>query len=153
MGASGGGDVQGLWSGYLFLLAASLVLTIYMINTGKWGLRPKEMIAVVPVLNGLFILPLWPFLPSRFSEAPWSEILLQMLYQGLGPSLIAVPLFVLALRHLGATPTAALMAGVPAISALVAVPALGELPHLWEWAGMAVVTAGILLTLKRSRKI
>jgi drug/metabolite transporter (DMT)-like permease len=151
MGFAGGGQTEGLWTGYFFLLAASLVLTIYMLNTRMWGLRPKEMLAVVPVLNGLFILPLWPFLPSRISEAPWSEILLQMLYQGLGPSLIAVPLFVMALRHLGPTPTSALMAGVPAISALIAVPALGELPTAWEWAGMAVVTAGILFTLKRNK--
>lgn len=154
MGLAGGGETGGhgsLWLGYVFLLAASLLLTVYMAATRRWGLRPREMLAVVPVMNGVLFVPLWFLLPSRVAEAPWSEILLQMLYQGLGPSLIAVPLFVLALRNLGATGTAALMAGVPAVSAVIAIPALGEVPSLWEWLGIAVVTAGILLTVKPAK--
>lgn len=151
-GEEGGPGGSGLWIGYLFLLAASLLLTVYMVATRHWGLRPREMLAVVPVLNGVLFVPIWLLLPSHLSEAPWSEILLQMLYQGLGPSLVAVPLFVLALRNLGATGTAALMAGVPAVSALIAIPTLGETPTPWEWLGIAVVTAGILLTVKPARR-
>ncbi len=150
-GDGGGAAQASLWIGYGFMLAASLLLTVYMVATRHWGLKPREMLAVVPVLNGVLFVPLWFLLPSRLGEAPWAEILLQMLYQGLGPSLIAVPLFVVALRNLGATGTAALMAAVPAVAALAAVPALGEVPTPWEWLGIAVVTAGILLTVKPAK--
>lgn len=150
--AFSGSSVYGpdLWIGYLFLLAASLVLAAYMLNTRMWGLRPRELLALVPVLNGALFVPVWlAGLPSNLAAAPWSEILLQMLYQGLGPSLIAVPLFMIAIKNLGSTPTAALMAGVPAVATLIAIPTLGEFPNSWEWTGMVVVTVGILTTLKK----
>jgi len=77
--------------------------------------------------------------------APWSEIVLQGAYQGLGPSVLAVLLFTTAVRTIGPSATAAMMAMVPGMVALVAIPVLGEWPSLLAWAGLFLATGGILL--------
>jgi len=86
------------------------------------------------------------FLPKAIDRAPWSEILLQGLYQGLGPAVLGVLCFTVAIRAIGATATAAVMAGVPGAAAILAIPIIGEWPSPLAWAGLGLATAGILLT-------
>jgi len=54
-------------------------------------------------------------------------------------------LFTTAVRSIGPSATAAMMAMVPGMVALVAIPVLGEWPSLLAWAGLFLATGGILL--------
>lgn len=147
-GAATGPDV---WIGELLFITSAAILGSYMVSLRVWQLTWQNLLVVVPVTNLVLFVPLWLiFLPSNVSTAPMNEILLQALYQGLGPSLAAIVAFTLAVRHLGALPTAALMALVPAIVAIAAIPLLNEWPARIEWIGIAAVVAGILATLKSS---
>ncbi|MEM1045188.1 MAG: DMT family transporter [Pseudomonadota bacterium] len=134
------------WIGQLLFVAAALVLAVYMCATRLWGVRPIEAMVVIPTVNIALFGPVYlALLPKNLDRAPWSEILLQGLYQGLGPSILGVICFTQAVRSLGSTRTAAMMAGVPGLAALMAIPVLGEWPSLVAWGGLAVTTAGILL--------
>lgn len=134
-------------------LSAALVMSVYMLATRAWKLNVKELIAVVPFTNAVLYVPIWLlFLPTNLSTAPMDDILLQMFYQGLGPSLGGLLFLFLATKHIGPTPTSAVLAGVPAIAALMGIPLLGETPVLFEWIGMGLVTFGILLTLIAKRR-
>jgi drug/metabolite transporter (DMT)-like permease len=84
-------------------------------------------------------------LPKGIHQATWSEILMQGLYQGLGPSVLAVLLFTTAVRTIGPSSTAAMMALVPGMASLLAIPLLGETPSLLAVAGLIIVSAGIAL--------
>jgi drug/metabolite transporter (DMT)-like permease len=133
---------------FLFATAA-FTMALYMPATRIWKLTLKELLAFVPFVNALLFIPVWYlFLPTNLEGASTSDILLQMIYQGLGPSILGLVFFFLAIKHLGATPTAAILALVPSIAALMGIPLLGDIPIVWEWAGMGLVTIGIWLTLK-----
>lgn len=144
----GFGGSQSLVGDLLFATAA-LVMALYMPATKIWHLTLKELLSFVPFVNAVLFIPIWFFfLPSNLGAASTSDILLQMIYQGLGPSILGLVFFFLAIKHLGATPTAAILALVPSIAALMGIPLLGDIPVVYEWVGMGLVTIGIWLTLK-----
>jgi drug/metabolite transporter (DMT)-like permease len=93
-------------------------------------------------------VPIWLlFLPSNLAGAPWPEIALQAVYQGIIAAFIAAILIAHAARMLGGMRQAAMMSGAPALALLIAIPALGEIPSLISIVGVCIVTAGILVAL------
>lgn len=149
---SSGGTTPDAWVGHLFFLGAACILAAYMVATKFWQLTPVQAMVAIPSVNLIWFGPVYlAFLPSAIDRAPWSEIFLQGIYQGLAPSILGVLFFTMAIRTIGPTPTAAVMAGVPGLATLLAIPVLGEWPSILGWTGLAVATAGILLTtLRRS---
>ena len=134
------------WIGHLMFIGSALFIAINMIGTKAWQLTPMQAMVCIPTVNLAWFGPLYlAFLPKAVHVAPWSEIILQGAYQGLGPSVVAVLLFTTAVRSIGPSATAAMMAMVPGMVALVAIPVLGEWPSLLAWAGLFLATGGILL--------
>lgn len=147
--AKGGVGSSSSWIGDLLFSLAALIMAAYMPATKAWKITLKELLSFVPFVNALIFLPLWYFfLPSHLDEASLNDIFLQMLYQGLGPSIFGLIFFFLAIKHLGATPTACVLALVPSLASLMGIPILGDIPHILEWIGMGLVCLGILLSLK-----
>ncbi|WP_282610726.1 DMT family transporter [Pelagibius sp. Alg239-R121] len=141
-----GGVASDVWIGHLMFLAATLFVAFFMIATKAWQLTPMQTMVCIPTLNLLWFAPFYLlFLPKGIAAAPWSEILLQGAYQGLGPSVIAVLCFTTAVRSIGTSSTAAMMAMVPGMAALLAIPLLGEWPSFFAWTGLVLATGGILL--------
>jgi drug/metabolite transporter (DMT)-like permease len=140
-----GADV---WVGQLMFLAAALSVAVNMIATRAWQLTAMQAMVSIPTFNLALFGPLYlAFLPTALTESPWSEILLQAIYQGLGPNLIGILMFTTAIRTIGASPTAAMLAMVPGMAALFAIPVLGEWPSELAWAGLVLGTGGILLSV------
>lgn len=143
--STGGNSVV---SAIAFFLAASAVLSVYFLGVKHWQVEPRQALALVSLPNAALFLPVWFFLlPSAIHQAPWSTILFQAAFQGLGPGFLAVILFSISARILGPTPSAGLAAAVPASATLLAMPVLGEIPTVIEWIGIAIVTAGLVLLL------
>ena len=138
------------WIGHLLFLSSAAMLAAYMIATKLWQIAPLQALVVIPTVNLVWFGPVYlAFLPSTIHQAPWSEILLQGLYQGLGPSVLGVLFFTMAVRTIGPTSAAAIMAAVPGVATLLAVPVLGEWPSALAWVGLVVVTTGILMATVR----
>ncbi|WP_417517430.1 DMT family transporter [Minwuia sp.] len=134
------------WIGHLMFLGAAIFVAVNMIGTKLWGLTPLQAMVSIPITNLLWYGPLYLlFLPKAITVAPWSEIVLQGAYQGLGPSILAVMMFTTAIRTIGPAPTAAMMALVPGMAALIAIPILNEWPSELAWTGLVITTGGILL--------
>ena len=135
------------WIGQILFLVSATIVTGYMIGTRVWNVTPMQALVVIPTTNAILFLPIYlAFLPKAVHTAPWTETALQALYQGLGPSILGVLFFTAAVRALGPTRSAAIMAGVPGLAALLAIPVLGEWPSALAWAGLAFATVGILIT-------
>ena len=144
---SSGGVGPDAWIGHLCFLVSAALLAAYMIAGRVWGLSPMQAFVSVPLVNIAWFGPLYLFvLPKGIDRAAPSEIWLQALYQGLGPGSLGVLCFMMAVRFIGSTATAAVLAGVPAAAALIAIPVIGEWPSQVAWAGLVLVTAGIFLT-------
>ncbi|MEM7544870.1 MAG: DMT family transporter [Pseudomonadota bacterium] len=144
---AGGPDVV---QGLILFLTASALLSIYIFGIGKWQVSPWQALAVINIPNMVLFLPLWYFaLPSGMGEAAVGDVLFQAAFQGLGPGFLAVILFTTAALHLGSTATAGFSAAVPAGAAILAIPVLAEVPTPLEWAGIALVTAGLIILVLR----
>ena len=144
--AESGPDVV---TGVALFLTASAILSVYIWGVRRWQLTPRQALAVVNIPNAVIFLPLWWLaLPSTMAEAEPLTVLLQALFQGLGPGFLALILFSMAAYHLGPGPTSAVSDSVPATAALLAIPVLGEVPQPLEWAGIAVVTIGLGMLLR-----
>lgn len=142
---TGEGAVLGI---FLFLTAAA-IQSIYIFGVRRWRLTPRQALVVINVPNAIVFLPLWYFLlPSGLAQADTGTILFQAAYQGLGPGILAMVCFALAANHLGPTHTAGFSAAVPASAALLAIPVLSEIPGPMEWAGIALVTIGLLMLVR-----
>ncbi|MGB0438565.1 MAG: DMT family transporter [Paracoccaceae bacterium] len=144
--SAGSGDVL---AGIAMFLAASAVLAVYIFALRHWQLAPKQALALVNLPNAVVFVPVWYVaLPSGLAETPWQTVVFHALFQGLGPGFLAVILFALSARHLGATLTAGFSAVVPATATLLAIPVLGEVPTTPEWVGIGVVSAGLVMLVR-----
>ena len=138
--------------GLPFFIGASLVLAAYSVLVRIWKLTAKQTLAIINLPNALVFLPIWYFfLPSTLASATTNDIVLQLIFQGIGPGFLALIFFTYTIQTLGPTATSAFAATVPATAALLAIPILGEVPNMIEWTGVVIVTIGLaLLILKRS---
>jgi drug/metabolite transporter (DMT)-like permease len=136
------------WLGdILFLLAISL-FAVFMVANKAWGIKPGQVLFSGTIVSAMIYVPIWMlWLDSNLAAAPRSEIMLQGAYQGLVPSVMGISLANVAIRYIGANTTSVIIAAVPAVAALVAIPVLNEIPGLPTWIGMIAVTTGILMTL------
>jgi drug/metabolite transporter (DMT)-like permease len=140
--------VPGQWRGHLLFLGAAAANATFLTAVRGWRIGPFESLITVNGMNLVFYIPVWLlFLPTNIWDAPWQEIALQAVYQGIVAALIASILIAYAARTLGGTRQAAVMSGAPALSLLMAIPLLGEVPSPISIAGVVIVTTGILITL------
>jgi drug/metabolite transporter (DMT)-like permease len=113
--------------GMLFFLLAALCLATYTVFMRLWNIPTDVMIVSVPWINAIVFFPIWLFLaPSTLHEAGASEIVLQVLYQGVLVSVIALYLMTHAIHALGSATASTFMGLVPVAAAGLALVILHE---------------------------
>ena len=136
----------------LFLCGSSAWATFTLLLR-RYPMQPLAATVATTLGSAVVYLPLWwLFLPSTPGAAPVAEILMQAVYQGVLVVFVAMLLYTLAVRRLGPQTVALLMAVVPGLSALAAVPVLDEPLSVLALAGLAAVTAGALLGARQAPK-
>lgn len=136
-------------SGDLLLLGGSIAWATYSVLVKKWVVDAWLLTRFVALASCLVYMPIYlAFLPKGIDQVPVSMLLLQGLYQGLGPTIVAMLLFLRAVAILGAERTGALVALVPVMAGLGAVPLLGEPLTVWLVAGLVLVSAGAFLSAR-----
>ncbi|MCS0504255.1 DMT family transporter [Ancylobacter mangrovi] len=129
-------------------LAAAMWAT-YTLLYRRSGLNPIQSAALICVWSAVLFLPAyWLLGLSRFSDASAGEIALQVVYQGVLMSGVAIITFNRSVALLGSSAATAIIALLPAVASLLAVPILGEVPSLPEAAAIAVIVAGVLLAAR-----
>lgn len=145
----GAHDGPSTLSGDLFLLGGSLAWATYSVLVKKWVVDAWLLTRFVALASCLVYMPIYlAFLPKGIEQVPMSMLLLQGLYQGLGPTIVAMLLFLRAVAILGAERTGALVALVPVMAGLGAVPLLGEPLTGWLVAGLVLVSGGAFLSAR-----
>ena len=139
--------------GDALLLLASVVWAVYSIYAKLWAYPPWLLTRFLCLASAIVYLPLYLlFAPKGIMDVSWSMILLQGLYQGIGPTILAMLFFLRAVEKLGAERTGVIIGLVPIISGLAAVPLLGE-PLTWPLIiGMCLVTLGTYFAAKPPRR-
>jgi drug/metabolite transporter (DMT)-like permease len=75
--------------------------------------------------------------------APWSDIALQAFVQGILTAIVSLICYGRAVSILGASSGAAFAALSPAMTAVMAIPILGEWPTTMDWIAIAAISVGV----------
>ncbi len=137
-------------AGLACLLTAAALWAVYTMRFPMSGLTPIQAGAMVCVWSAIIYTPIF-FLSgiSRLGTASLQEVFLQLIYQGGLMSVVAVIALNRAITVLGAGAATAVISLIPVIATLMAIPALGEVPPPVNILGIAMITAGVLLAIKR----
>jgi len=139
-------SVAGSWFGDLLFLISAMFFSGYLILGKLWQISTTQVLLCNSVTNAIMYVPVWFFaLPSGMSTATQTQLIVQILYQGLIPGLVGMLLVALAVRNIGSAATAAYMAAVPGMGTVLSLIFLGEIPGFLGWLSLALLTPGIIL--------
>ncbi len=129
----------------LFLFAAFLS-ACFTVVMRQAKLEPLHAAALVSTGSLVIYLPIYLALyGTRLAQLPLAEITVQAIFQGVLVTIVSLLLYGRAVAILGAPGGAAFGALVPALSALLAIPLLGEWPNETDWVGIVLISAGVYL--------
>ena len=155
LAAFDGGDV---WKGDLLFMGAASCWATYSVLARRHGVGAVHATIAITALACTVYVPMYALLAalqlagSQLAQAPWSEIVFQMVFQGVGSVVISGITFTRMIQYFGPVRSTMITALVPGLSALGAVWVLGE-PLSWNLgAGLALVTLGILFGVRSGVK-
>jgi drug/metabolite transporter (DMT)-like permease len=136
------------WLGDAMFVLGGLFWASYTLGSRAWRVDPLHATAVVAVLSMLLYLPGYAWLSGgAIAAAPWREIAIQAVFQGVLSAVVALLLYTRAVAILGAARGAVFAALVPSFSLLLAIPLLHEVPTTLQVVGVVLVTAGMVFAL------
>jgi drug/metabolite transporter (DMT)-like permease len=132
--------------GYLLFIAAALAFACYTVAMRRGGLDGLHAAAISAVGSMILYLPAYAVVAGGdLFAAPLGAIALQALVQGLLTAVLSNVVYGRAVAILGASSGAAFAASSPAMTALMAIPILGEWPSAMDWIAIAVISIGVYL--------
>lgn len=137
------------WIGDLLFFTSAVLWAIFTVLIRHWRLHALRAIAVVSFLSLLVILPgylAWYGLDHLRARPPVA-MLAQALLQGLMQGVVALTAYSQAIRVLGVSRAVLFPALVPAVSILVGIPIVGEVPNATQVTGLLLVTVGLLFAI------
>jgi drug/metabolite transporter (DMT)-like permease len=147
-----------VWKGDILFVCASTCWALYAVTCRKHGLGAVPATIAVVVFCALSFVPVYLLLvasgaiASQLATAPWSEMLFQAVWQGMGSVVISGITFTKMIQYFGPIRSTMLTAVVPGLSAIGAVIFLGE-PLYWNLiAGLALVTVGIVVGVRSASR-
>ncbi|KRC29332.1 DMT family transporter [Acidovorax sp. Root219] len=147
-----GGDV---WKGDVLFMLAAASWAAYSVQARRLAVDAVQATIAITAFALLVYAPVYGVLvalgtvSSHLGQAPWREILFQLVFQGGGSVVISGIAFTRMIQHYGPVRSTMITALVPGLSAIGAVLLLGEPLHWNLGAGLALVTTGILLGVLR----
>ncbi len=133
-------------AGDLWLVAAVLCWSLYTVLARRWQVSAWTGAITTALWSAALFLPLYLlWLPGNLAAASVGDIALQVVYQGLIATVLAMLLYLRAVSSIGPAAMGALMALVPVVSGLLAVPVLGEALSVTEAVALAVTSVGAVL--------
>jgi drug/metabolite transporter (DMT)-like permease len=142
---------SGAWSlsrtlGDALFLFAGFLTACFTVVMRQAKLDPLHVAALVATGSLVIYLPIYLALYGpRLALLPRFDIAVQAIFQGVLVTIVGVVLYGRAVALLGASAGAAFGALVPAMSALFAIPLLGEWPDRSDWLGIALISGGVYL--------
>jgi drug/metabolite transporter (DMT)-like permease len=132
--------------GDVLFLVASFLTACYTVIMRQSKLDPIHVAALVSTGSLIIYAPLYFGIRGlHLAQAPVADLTVQMIFQGIVVTIISLVLYGRAVLILGASGGSAFGALVPALSAVLAIPLLGELPTRSGWVGISLISIGVYL--------
>jgi drug/metabolite transporter (DMT)-like permease len=142
--AAGGPVESGQTIGHALFLGSAVAWACYTVAMRRARLDGLHAAAIAAV-GALFL-----YLPAYFAvagislaRAPWGDLALQAIVQGILTAIVSLVLYGRAVSILGASSGAAFAALSPAMTAVMAIPILGEWPTAMDWFAIAGISVGV----------
>ena len=152
-------DGGSIWKGDVLFIVAAFCWSVYSVLARRHRLDAVRATIAITVFALFTYLPAYALLvalhavPSQLATAPMGAFVFQMLFQGVGSVVISGITFTKMIQYFGPVRSTLFTAIVPGSSALGAAYFLGE-PLSWNlWAGLAMVTLGILFGVRGVRAV
>jgi drug/metabolite transporter (DMT)-like permease len=130
--------------GHLLFLAAAASFACFTVAMRRARLNGLHAAAISAVGSMVIYLPPYAVVAGAgLFDAPPSAIALQALVQGVLTAVLSYVIYGRAIQILGASSGAAFAASCPVMTALMAIPLLGEWPSPVDWAAIAVISVGV----------
>jgi drug/metabolite transporter (DMT)-like permease len=132
--------------GHILFLSAAFLWAGFTVVMRQAKLDPLHATALVSTGSAIIYLPIYlVFRGTDLLRISTVDLAVQTIFQGILVTIVSLVLYGRAVAILGASGAAAFGALVPGLSALFAIPLLGEWPGGADWLGIAFVTAGVYL--------
>jgi drug/metabolite transporter (DMT)-like permease len=133
------------WAGDAALLGAAVMWGIYTIRLRRSGMKTVQAAAMVCLYSLVVYVPCYALSGvQKLTVAPLPEILLQFFYQGVLVGGVALLAYNFAVARLsGRAPV--VIALVPVVAALLAIPVNGEVPSAVAAIAIMAITAGAVM--------
>ena len=140
------GSESGSWKGHLLFLLGSCLWAIYSIYFKQSGLGPAQGLVIGLFWGTLCLVPML-FLTGKvnFNNVSAQEIILVGLLQGVLIAVLAMLLYSVSIRCLGAAQTASFGALTPILAMVGGMLFLGETITIGSASGVFLVALGVLL--------
>ena len=139
-----------VWQGDVLFMVAAMCWSTYSVLARRYALDAVRATIAITAFAFVIYVPVYSLLiafglaTSHFFTAPLNDVVFQVVFQGVGSVAISGITFTKMIQYFGPVRTTMFTAIVPGSSALGAAYFLGE-PLSWNlWAGLGLVTCGIL---------
>ncbi len=143
------------WIGDLLFFASSLLWAAFTLLLRYWRLSALRATAVVAVLSMVATTAI--YLPLKGIEhlaaLPLGALAFQGVVQGGLQGVLTMLAYSQAVMLLGVSRAVLFPAIVPAVSVLIGIPIVGEVPSVFQVVGLCLVTVGLLVTIGVVRRL
>jgi drug/metabolite transporter (DMT)-like permease len=141
----GGGAIDSRQAiGHALFLGSALAWAFYTVAMRRARLDGLHAAGLAAVGALILYMPVYLLLSgSNLASAPWTDLALQAFVQGILTAIASLVFYGRAVSILGASSGAAFAALSPAMTAVMAIPILGEWPTKADWIAIVAVSIGV----------
>ena len=142
----------GEWRGDLLFLLAGLFFASFTVAQRRSGVSPWHATALVNCFSALLFTPIYfLWLKPQIFTAPPAAVAFQVVAQGIAVAILGMYFYTEAVRRLGAPRAAIFGALEPALTVLIGMVALKEVPAWLTIVGIALVMCGVACVVTGGR--
>jgi drug/metabolite transporter (DMT)-like permease len=131
--------------GHALFLGSALAWACYTVAMRRARLDGLHAAGIAAVGALVLYVPVYLFAEggASLAKAAWGDLALQAFVQGVLTAIASLVFYGRAVSILGATSGAAFAALSPAMTAVMAIPILGEWPTATDWIAIATISVGV----------
>lgn len=148
-GAFGSAAGETAWIGDALFFLSSVLWAGFTVLIKYWRIDAVRATAVVAFLSMCVMVPAYLGYrgPAHLAAVPFTHLAVQGVVQGLIQSVVTIMAYNRSIAILGVSRAVLFPAIVPAISVLIGVPTLREIPNALQIAGLVVVSVGMFVAV------
>jgi drug/metabolite transporter (DMT)-like permease len=141
---AGGAVGSGQTIGHALFLGSAVAWACYTVAMRRARLDGLHAAAIAAVGALFLYIPVYFAVEGiSLAKAPWEDLALQAIVQALLTAIVSLVFYGRAVSLLGASSGAAFAALSPALTAVMAIPILGEWPTAMDWVAIAGISVGV----------